>query len=916
MRGTRACPASVLAFVQPIALAFALTAVPADDLSASGWLLGCRAAHAQGRAGTETEEDALFKSAEEHFNAGDYGRAADLYDQVIKLNPTRVDAFVKRATLYFSERNYAMAIELLARAEKLSYTDLGIKTVLGLCFYESGQKERGLAYLQDVVSKRPENYQAQFQIGKHYVRLEPGRAVAALESYFRFRPDDQRPKDFAAQLLLGTAYYLRGQLADAERMLLQAREARPRDNQIRQMLGTVYIAEGRWKEGAELYEPFLSDVDRRPAVAFNLASCYLKLGRRDEARKLAQKYYSLRRDDPRGLLLLAAVDRTSDKDADVRAALQKYQAAEEALQKKPELMTRVNIPAAVARTYLQLKDVPNAIAAIEPSLEKAAGKGSEGGEAELLSVMIESRLSQMNQAHLPPGSTAAPPGLMALADRLGELSSNDPEGLALSGSAAYAAGNFERARRYFGDARILDDKLPRARSGLSRTLEQLALAELGTSTNPSPAVLTSALNLLNEAYRLDENPGLTRNLAAVYLMQGQGTEAERALAPLLTSGRGDSLAWRLQARTQALLGKTAPAQEAAERAVAEAKRQLEAIPAAETARRSVASQRLAEAQVELAVRYLAANKDTRERLEKAADALEQAVKELSSMPDAKEILKVAQRNLAIAYLRRGRLRLAEVEAQVSRGGASVGSTKAAEDALADLQDALGTGALETANHEVGQALCLAALSAAQASQFKAARDLVAKAGTAGCELVKPYNRLGPELLSVFIAYRSSTAPNQREQLLRMLPRLQSRASGGTDSGTLLRLLRALLYSTHMALAYDYHQSGRPKLVAQSLHAAQRTHLHSEDEDPVLQHNLAVLEINEGKGVGEKTLERLAPHPPESLVNLGILQDRRGQPRKALELYRKALERGARISKLREWIDTKDRLLGQGSGQGQ
>ena len=34
---------------------------------------------------------------------------------------------------------------------------MNIKTVLGLCFYESGQKERGLTYLEDVVAKRPED---------------------------------------------------------------------------------------------------------------------------------------------------------------------------------------------------------------------------------------------------------------------------------------------------------------------------------------------------------------------------------------------------------------------------------------------------------------------------------------------------------------------------------------------------------------------------------------------------------------------------------------------------------------------------------------------------------------------------------------------------------------------------------------
>src|SRR6185369_9434913 len=79
------------------------------------------------------------------------------------------------------------------------------------------------------------------------------------------------------------------------------------------------------------------------------------------------------------------------------------------------------------------------------------------------------------------GSPSVPAGLLSLGERLAELAQADAGALALAGSAAYAAGNFERARRYYTDARGIDEKLPRARIGLSRTLEQLAIAELAKS---------------------------------------------------------------------------------------------------------------------------------------------------------------------------------------------------------------------------------------------------------------------------------------------------------------------------------------------------------------------------------------------------------------------------------------------------
>jgi len=106
-------------------------------------------------------------------------------------------------------------------------------------------------------------------------------------------------------------------------------------------------------------------------------------------------------------------------------------------------------------------------------------------------------------------------------------------------------------------------------------------------------------------------------------------------------------------------------------------------------------------------------------------------------------------------------------------------------------------------------------------------------------------------------------------------------------------------------------------VGPALRAAQKVGARtSDDDDAILQHNLAIADLADGKAGSEKVLERLGSRPPEALVNLGILSDRRGEARKALDLYRRALERGARTPKLREWIDTKDRLLGPGTGQAQ
>ena len=58
-------------------------------------------------------------------------------------------------------------------------------------------------------------------------------------------------------------------------------------------------------------------------------------------------------------------------------------------------------------------------------------------------------------------------------------------------------------------------------------------------------------------------------------------------------------------------------------------------------------------------------------------------------------------------------------------------------------------------------------------------------------------------------------------------------------------------------------------------------------------------------------DALGTRPCEARVNLGILRDRQGESKKALEFYKQAKACGARAPKLAEWIDVKERLFGGG-----
>ena len=56
------------------------------------------------------------------------------------------------------------------------------------------------------------------------------------------------------------------------------------------------------------------------------------------------------------------------------------------------------------------------------------------------------------------------------------------------------------------------------------------------------------------------------------------------------------------------------------------------------------------------------------------------------------------------------------------------------------------------------------------------------------------------------------------------------------------------------------------------------------------------------------MEGLGGRPAESYMNLGIYYDRQGEPRKAMDYYRRAVDRGVRHARLRTWLDVKERLF--------
>jgi tetratricopeptide (TPR) repeat protein len=302
--------------------------------------------------------------------------------------------------------------------------------------------------------------------------------------------------------------------------------------------------------------------------------------------------------------------------------------------------------------------------------------------------------------------------------------------------------------------------------------------------------------------------------------------------------------------------------------------------AAEAMRKQARGPDLAGVWAELSSLYIES-----QQYDQAVSILEQALKEAGNTPLATAI----QRNLAIALFERGR------------------ANKNPDQALEDITKA-SQAPKGTFNAKETTALACYEWSAAlRAGKVQQAEEAIARAKAGGgCNLKPPYDKLGTSFVEAYTQYRDTQGPAKRETAGKTFQQLSGKAPPGIKDW-LIQLARSALELA----GFDYFQRGDEKRSEGLLRQAQR--VPAKGDSKAIQHNLFVVDVALGRNLSavEKSLEGMGGRPAESLCNIGIIKDRQGDGKAALQYYERCLERGVRNGKVREWIDTKRKLWGGG-----
>jgi|GEM_PF-5916147 len=775
--------------------------------------------------------------------------------------------------------DFAAAEQKLQEAIQLDPALIDAYWHLASIYYRSKKYTKAVELLRRCPDKANLDVKQQLALNLYKTATPPpAESVQLLEQVTAARPEY-----FAAQVQLGQHFYKsdpkRGAAALEKFLKHRPQDQSPLDESVRFLLGTAYIEGKEWDSAVHEFELLSrqkpNDLGTKLMLGASLTGKGLKgdlkacsqaialLERvHGEATKQPSIYYNLGscylKVNRSGDAEKEAAQYTKVKSIDAKGhvllgdaifAQRRYDKALVAYQ-AARALDRNNI-GTLTKVGLTDVELGNYDAAVT-ELEQAEAQSASDVEV----------LCALTRAY---AKKSARDKLLVKADKLAAI--HEPRPQLCAGQAYFAHGSDEKATNAFQEVLREDPNSGAAKGQLVKVLNRRASGAVEKND------LVRAQALLGDAVKLQPDDLVTnRNLGLTLVMAKKNVEAAEVLQRVLKKlGKPDLIANRLLGRALVAEGKKEQARTEYEKAAQIALK--------------VRGVDLAGVYTELGPLYLDAG-----NADQAVTVLEQAVKEGAGSPVAPS----AQRNLTLALMARAVERLKDA--------------KGSDGALEDVNRAAQLGKTTLSAKELVVVLCYEGVAALKAGRFQEATEAFRRASTSGgCPVKATYEKLGTSFLLAYAGYRDAGSPRGREEATRVFAQQLQKAVGATAD-----LLRQLLRSDWELLGYDYYAKSDSKRAEAALRSAQK--VPGKGERRELDHNLAVMDLVAGRiGPAEKAFDTLSGRPPESMVNLGIIRDRQGDGRGALQLYKRAWERGVRAGKLKDWIDVKERLWGAGGG---
>jgi tetratricopeptide (TPR) repeat protein len=251
----------------------------------------------------EARKERFLDRANQHFEAGEYEKAAIDYLNVLRFDPNHEQAVQRIGIAYFESRDLRRAYPYLLKAEQQEPANLEIKERIGLVHLAANQFEQAAETAEFILQNDPGNTKAFLLLADTAQTDEKIERAQALLGSIEERAADQA----AYHLALGALYYKSSDLEAAEQAYRQAYHLDPDSPQVLQALGNFYFATKDLETAEHFFRSAAQRAPEQPMEKLRLIEFKARTGDLAEAKEMLAELEAANPDYVPALLYRARV---------------------------------------------------------------------------------------------------------------------------------------------------------------------------------------------------------------------------------------------------------------------------------------------------------------------------------------------------------------------------------------------------------------------------------------------------------------------------------------------------------------------------------------------------------------------------------------------------------------------------------
>lgn len=184
---------------------------------------------------------------------GEQEQAEKYYLKAIEINPQLPQVYINLSDLYFKQRNFADAIDLLQSASYELPDNTVIAHYLARVYMEDARFDLAIDELDKVLEAQPENYDAYYDLARIYFELgNYDLAISNFENVLEYKMDNEWVYYYLAQ-----AYEANDEIDKAISNYLKATTINDGFYPAFKKLGVLFLARNDFEDALEYFEKYI-----------------------------------------------------------------------------------------------------------------------------------------------------------------------------------------------------------------------------------------------------------------------------------------------------------------------------------------------------------------------------------------------------------------------------------------------------------------------------------------------------------------------------------------------------------------------------------------------------------------------------------------------------------------------------------